>query len=100
MKCKNAKLEPVFNKRLQSKFFTLYFFAIDNVSRSQAEPWGRKFPAILTPAIKAMIIGFGNGKILTLAISAKIGKRMIVTGVPARKADMNEEITNVINTAI
>ena len=47
-----------------------------------------------------MIIGFGYGKILTLAISAKIGRRMIVTGVPAIKADMIEEMTNVINTAI
>ena len=64
---------------------------------SQAEPWGKKLPAKFTPLIKAIIIGLG--KRLSLTIAAKIGKRIIVTGVPARKADKSEEIPSVINTA-
>jgi hypothetical protein len=67
------------------------------VRRSAADPCGRKFPAILTPLMKAMIIGFGKG--LELMSFEKIGRRIIVTGVPARNADKNEVIPNVINTA-
>jgi hypothetical protein len=68
------------------------------VSISQAEPCGKKFPAKLTPLMKAMIMGLG--KMLSATIAEKIGRRMIVTGVPARNADKSEEMLNVINTAM
>ena len=41
----------------------------------------------------------GLGKILSLTITEKIGRRIIVTGVPARKADKSEEIPSVMKTA-
>jgi hypothetical protein len=47
-------------------------------------------------------IMMGLGKKLSPGILmnvAKIGRRMMVTGVPARNADKSEEILNVINTA-
>ena len=66
--------------------------------RSQAEPCGKKLPAILTPPMKAMIIGLGK-KSPSFIIAEKIGSRMIVTGVPARNADKREERLNVTKTA-
>jgi len=67
------------------------------VRRSQAEPCGKKLPAILTLLMKAMMIGLGKKN---CPVSAeKIGRRMIVTGVPARNADKRVEMPNVINTA-
>jgi len=47
--------------------------------------------------MKAIIIGLG--KELSPMKTEKIGRRIIVTGVPARKADIREDIPNVINTA-
>ena len=47
--------------------------------------------------MKAMIIGFGRENSPTRA--EIIGRRMIVTGVPARNADKREERPNVISTA-
>jgi hypothetical protein len=75
----------------------LCFFANERVRRSHAEPCGKKLPAILTPPMKAIIIGLGKNPFPTIA--AKIGRRIIVTGVPARIADKNDERTKVINTA-
>ena len=65
--------------------------------RSHAEPCGKKFPAILTPPMNAMMIGLGKNPFPT--IEAKIGRRIIVTGVPARIADKKDEMPKVINTA-
>ena len=75
----------------------MYFFAKVRVRRSHAEPCGKKFPAMLTPLMKAMIIGLGKKPFPINA--AKIGRRIMVTGVPARNADKTEEIPNVIKTA-
>jgi len=75
----------------------LYFFANDRVRRSHAEPCGKKLPAILTPLMKAMMIGLGKRKFPSSA--EKIGRRMMVMGVPARNADKREERPNVTNTA-
>lgn len=67
--------------------------------RSHAEPCGKKLPAILTPLMKAIMIGLGK-KMGGSPISAeKIGRRMMVTGVPARNADKKEERPNVTKTA-
>ena len=55
--------------------------------RSHAEPCGRKFPAMLTPLMKAMMIGLGKKP--SPIISEIIGRSMMVTGVPARNADIN-----------
>ena len=65
--------------------------------RSHAEPCGKKLPAMLTPLMKAMMIGLGK-KPFPMKVE-KIGRRMIVTGVPARNADKIEEIPKVIKTA-
>ena len=70
---------------------------MDKVSISHAEPCGRKFPAILTPPMKAIIIGLGKKP--SPMIAEKIGRSMMVTGVPARNADMRVVMPNVINTA-
>ena len=67
------------------------------MSRSHAEPCGKKLPAILTPPMKAMMMGLGKKPSPIRA--EKIGRRIIVTGVPARNADRREETLNVINTA-
>jgi len=68
-----------------------------SVRRSQAEPCGKKLPAILTPPMKAMMIGLGKNPFPTIA--EKIGRRIMVTGVPARKADKRVERPKVISTA-
>ena len=65
--------------------------------RSHAEPCGKKLPAILTPPMKAIIIGFGKNPFPTIA--EKIGRRIMVTGVPARNADKRVERPKVISTA-
>ena len=70
---------------------------MDKVSISHAEPCGKKLPAILTPPMKAIIIGLGKKP--SPMIAEKIGRRMMVTGVPARNADMREVMPKVINTA-
>ncbi len=75
----------------------MYFFANDRVRRSHAEPCGKKLPAMLTPLIKAIIMGLGKSPFHINV--EKIGRRMMVTGVPARNADKSEEMPNVINTA-
>jgi len=67
------------------------------VRRSHAEPCGKKLPAMLTPPMKAMMIGLGNKP--SPMIAEKIGRRIIVTGVPARNADKNEEMLSVNKTA-
>ena len=66
--------------------------------RSHAEPCGKKFPAILTPPMKAMMIGLGKNEPSPI-IAEIIGRSMMVTGVPARNADKREEMPNVIRTA-
>ena len=48
---------------------------------------------MFTPPINAIIIGFGIG--LINIISEKIGSKIIVTGVPAKKADNREEIPKI-----
>ena len=48
--------------------------------------------------MKAIMIGLGKKPSATIA--EKIGSRIIVTGVPARKADKREETPNVRKTAI
>ena len=65
--------------------------------RSHAEPCGKKLPAMLTPLMKAMMMGLGKKP--SPMNTEKIGRRMMVTGVPARNADKSEEMPNVINTA-
>ena len=65
--------------------------------RSHAEPCGKKLPAILTPLMNAMMIGLGKKP--SPMSAEKIGRRIMVTGVPARNADKREERLNVINTA-
>lgn len=52
---------------------------------------------MLTPAMNAMMIGLGKNPSPMKA--EKIGRRIMVTGVPARNADKREERLNVINTA-
>jgi len=47
--------------------------------------------------MKAIMIGLGK-KPSPMSVE-KIGRRMMVTGVPARKADKRDERLNVINTA-
>lgn len=70
---------------------------MERVRISHADPCGKKLPAILTPLMKAIIIGLGKKPSpIKLAI---IGRRMMVTGVPARNADKREERPKVINTA-
>ena len=64
---------------------------------SQAEPCGKKLPPILTPPMKAIMIGLGKKP--SPIIAEKIGRSMMVTGVPARNADKREEMHNVMNTA-
>ena len=68
-----------------------------SVRRSHAEPCGKKLPAILTPPMKAMMIGLGKNPFPTNV--EKIGRRIIVTGVPARNADKRVERPKVIRTA-
>ena len=65
---------------------------------SQADPWGKKLPAKLTPLMKAMMIGLGKNPSAIMA--ENIGSKIIVTGVPARKADKREETPNVRKTAM
>ena len=48
--------------------------------------------------MKAMMIGLGKIEKPSPMIAEIIGRRMMVTGVPARNADMREDIPNVINT--
>ena len=47
--------------------------------------------------MKAIIIGFGKKP--SPMSDEKIGRRMMVTGVPARNADKMVEMPNVIKTA-
>jgi len=68
------------------------------VRRSHAEPCGKKFPAMLTPLMNAIMIGLGKKEPSTIK-DEKIGRSMMVTGVPAKNADKREEITNVSRTA-
>jgi len=68
------------------------------VSRSHAEPCGKKFPAILTPPMNAIMIGLGKNEPSTIK-DEKIGRSMMVTGVPAKNADKRDEMPNVIITA-
>ena len=75
----------------------MYFFANERVRISQVEPCGKKLPAILTPLMKAMMIGLGKKP--APMIDDIIGRRMMVTGVPARNADKIVEMRSVINTA-
>jgi hypothetical protein len=67
------------------------------VRRSHADPCGKKLPAILTPPMKAMMIGLGKNPLPIIA--EKIGRRIMVTGVPARNADNRVERPRVISTA-
>ena len=48
--------------------------------------------------MKAMIIGLGKNPSATIA--EKIGSKIIVTGVPARKADKREDTDKVKITAM
>lgn len=77
----------------------MYFFANDRVRISHAEPCGKKLPAMLTPLMKAIMMGLGKKPSPNFMNVEKIGRRMMVTGVPARNADKSEEMPNVINTA-
>jgi len=67
----------------------LYFFANNRVRRSHAEPCGRKLPPILTPFMKVIMIGLGKKPFPLVA--EKIGRRMRVTGVPARNVEKKKK---------
>jgi hypothetical protein len=54
---------------------------------------------MLTPPIKAIMMGLGKNPSPKFMNVEKIGRRMMVTGVPARNADKSEEIPKVMNTA-